>query len=170
MIFKVPSGSPVNKFAFNNKFLTKSSAIELIQDAHKHWKSLIKKELNEHEEKDAKYFKLFNTQCSNSFIDYKKNDCKASLMVENFKKLILDRPTEAIINKSNSIKIDEVYYLEKDKLYEDYDKNVNFDKIERKDVDAQNDNWYNYLNEQKYVLIFLILGGCCAINFLYKRE
>ena len=135
------------------------------------------KELNETEEKDAEFFKLFNTQCEFSFQDYRKNEFEAGLMVENFKRLILGRTPEAIIQKPDLIRIDEVFYLEKDKLYEDFKKGIRYVQIEKKNLEEEEENrnkgavnrfWSSCIRDQKYYLLIPILGGVYAFNYIYK--
>lgn len=43
-IYKIPDGKPENQFAFNGEFKDRAFATKIIQETHKHWKSLIARE------------------------------------------------------------------------------------------------------------------------------
>jgi hypothetical protein len=45
-IYKVPDGKPENQFAFNGEAKPRDFALHVIQEVHKHWQNLIKKETN----------------------------------------------------------------------------------------------------------------------------
>ncbi|XP_046392788.1 inorganic pyrophosphatase [Ischnura elegans] len=48
-IYKIPDGKPENQFAFNGEAKGKKFALNIIDEVHKHWLSLIKSEANTHE-------------------------------------------------------------------------------------------------------------------------
>ncbi|XP_071439871.1 uncharacterized protein Nurf-38 [Hetaerina americana] len=48
-IYKVPDGKPENQFAFNGEAKGKKFALNIIEEVHKHWVSLVKNEVNTHE-------------------------------------------------------------------------------------------------------------------------
>lgn len=39
--YKIPSGSPANRFGFNGEFLSKECAIKVVKNAYEHWKHLM---------------------------------------------------------------------------------------------------------------------------------
>lgn len=43
-IYKIPDGKPENQFAFNGEAKPKDFSLHVIEEVHKHWQNLIKKE------------------------------------------------------------------------------------------------------------------------------
>lgn len=45
-IYKIPDGKPENQFAFNGEAKSRDFALHVIEEVHKHWENLVKKEAN----------------------------------------------------------------------------------------------------------------------------
>lgn len=43
-IYKIPDGKPENQFAFNGEAKPKDFALHVVEEVHKHWQELVKKE------------------------------------------------------------------------------------------------------------------------------
>lgn len=45
-IYKIPDGKPENKFAFNGEAKNRDFALKVIDEVHKFWRALVKKEVD----------------------------------------------------------------------------------------------------------------------------
>lgn len=68
-IYKIPSGKPANKFAFNGTYLDRTEALQIIEHNHKAWKSLFQlkeNELSDELKQSLKSISLFNSTLKSS--------------------------------------------------------------------------------------------------------
>ncbi|XP_012276544.1 inorganic pyrophosphatase [Orussus abietinus] len=90
-IYKIPDGKPENQFAFNGEAKSKEFALKIIDDVHRHWSSLIKR--------DAP---AGNIACTNVTVDgspFKITPTAAEEVVEKAPERVEPHPVEPIVDK-----------------------------------------------------------------------
>lgn len=108
-IYKVPTGSAPNKFAFDEQFQDREAAIEVVNLAHTLWKKLIDNDLDS-KANNSENFKLFNTDL-NDENNYKKTTDEAKTIVNEFKTKLTPTITQQVSEANTQLQ--KVFYLSK---------------------------------------------------------